>query len=164
MRGKNASVLDRLAQERLAESLRLLKTARNGSGAEGAQAIVGVADGSLGAVLAGQLDDEGAALDGVDEDVARGEVGVRGPGADKADVAAALEVVVLGVDVEVGGLADTSAGGVCGDGSAVEDAEAGAVVRLVDVVVDDVLVVVDGLGGVLELCDIVRFADITLDI
>jgi hypothetical protein len=97
----------------------------------------------LGTLLAGELDDETTALDAVDEDEARFEPGVAGPGADELDLAAAVGAVVLGMDVNEGGLADGGAGGVLGDGRDIVDAQTGTVVALVDVAVDDVLVVVD---------------------
>ena len=88
------------------------------------------------------LGEIGPTLNGVDEDVARLEHGVRGPGPGHFGLAAAGQVVVVWVDVEVGDLADAVAGGVPRDGRDVVDAEAGAVVGLVGVAVLDVLVVV----------------------
>ena len=38
------------------------------------------------------------------------------PGTGELDLATALDIVVLGVDIEVGDLLDTAAGGVLGDG------------------------------------------------
>ena len=92
------------------------------------------------------LDDEGAALDGVDEDIAGREAGIVAPGADEVDDAAVGQVVVLGVDVEEGDFLDAGAGGVRGDGAHVEHAQARAVVALVAEPVEDVLVVVDRVG------------------
>ncbi|KAI9155668.1 aldehyde dehydrogenase [Paramyrothecium foliicola] len=161
--GQDAGVVEGGVEVIAAELLALLEAARDAGAAEGAQAVVGVADGRGGALLAGQLDGEGAALDGVDEDVAGLEVGVRAPGAEELDDTAALGGIVLGVDVDPGDLADTGTGGVGGNGAEVEDAQAGAIVGLVYEVVDDVLVVVDGLDlglvgagllGVLEVTDV----------
>lgn len=89
------------------------------------------------------LDDEGAALNGVDEDVAAREAGVVAPGADKVDDAAVGQVVVFRVDVEEGDFVDAVARGVGRDGADVEDAQARPVVALVAQAVEDVLVVVD---------------------
>lgn len=118
--------------------------------------------------LIGALDDKGAALDGVDEDVAGLEEGVVAPGADELEGAAVGLVVVLGVDVEEAELLDEAAGGVLGEGADVDDAQAGAVVGLVGDAVDDELVVVDAVGlglvharllGVLEVADVPEVGD-----
>ena len=98
---------------------------------------------SLSAVLSSDLDGEGTALNGVDKDDARGEVGVAGPRSLELNLAAAGKLVVLGVGVEEGRLADAVAAGVLGDRGDVVDAEALAVAGLVDVVAVDVEVVVD---------------------
>jgi hypothetical protein len=93
-----------------------------------------------------------AALDGADEDVARGEVRVDGPGAVELGLAA--DLVVLRVDVEEAGLLEEGAGVVLLDRGDVDDAEAGAVVGLEGEAVDGVLVVVDGLlGGLVDAAE-----------
>lgn len=122
----------------------LLETAGDVVGTKGTETVVGVADWGLGAGLGGLLDDEGAALNGVDHDEAGLEHGVGRPGAEEGDDAATLELVVLGVDVEEAGLADAVTGGVLCDGADVPDIEAVAVVGLVEHVVLDVLVVING--------------------
>ena len=130
-----------------AELLGLLETALDAGGTHGAQAVVGVARVRLGALLAlGHLNEVAAALDGVDEGEARGEDEAAPAAVHVGDATAVLHVV-LGVDVEVGNLADGVAGGVGGDGGDVVDAEAGHVVGLPDEAVLDVLVVVDGGDG-----------------
>lgn len=93
-----------------------------------------------------KLDDESAALDGVDEDVAAGEAGVVAPGADEVDDAAVGQVVVFRVDVEEGDFLDAAARGVRWDRAHVQDAQTRSVVALVTQSVEDVLVVVDRVG------------------
>lgn len=140
----NANIGSVAISEVAAELLALSKTAVNVAGAHGAEAVVGVAR-VLGRALlaAGHLGQEGTALDGVDEDVAGLEHGVRGPGAEHLGDAAAGLGVVLGVDVEECHLADAVAGGVLGDRRDVVHAETRGVGRLVDETVLDVEVVVN---------------------
>jgi hypothetical protein len=101
------------------------------------------------------------------------------PSASEGLVATAREVVVLGVDVKVGDLLHTLAGGVQRDGTHVQDGISEGVVALVGEAVDHELVMVDtaagsgetarllgrsevgdvpdigdGVGGLPELCDV----------
>lgn len=59
-----------------------------------------------------KLDDKGASLDGVDEDVPAGEACIVGPGADKVNDATVGHFVILWVDVKVGDLLDRVTRGV----------------------------------------------------
>jgi hypothetical protein len=103
--GHNTNVSRDGGGESLAELLGLLEATLDRRRAERAQAVVGVADVLDGALLAlGHLGQVRAALDGVDEDVARLEHGVRRPCAKHVGDAATGGSVVLGVDVEVGDL------------------------------------------------------------
>lgn len=146
-----------------AEVLGLLEAAGDVLGAEGAHAVVGAALGGLGALLGGHLDDEAAALDGVDEDEARLEVGVRGPGAEEGDDTTTWELVILGVDVKITRFTHVATAGVLGNVADVPHVEAVAVVGLVQVAVYNVVVVVDGalaaskvasVHGVLQITDV----------
>lgn len=130
-----------------AELLGLLQTARDAVSPHGAQAVVGRAGVGLARVAFGHLDEEDTTLDGVDQDQAGLEAGVRVPRADEVNNATAEEVVVLGVGVEVGNLADTLAGRVLGHRGNVVNAHAGAVVGLVDQVAENILVVVNAAVG-----------------
>lgn len=131
-----------------AELLALLQTALDGVGTHGTETVVGIAGVRLGALLAlGHLGQVAAALDGVDEDEARREHGVRGPGSEHLNHSATGKRVILRVDIEVGNLADTVACGVVGDGCDVVDTETRSVGGLVDEAVLDVLVVVNALVG-----------------
>lgn len=58
-------------------------------------------------------------------------------------------MVIVGVDIEVGNLADTIAGGILRDRGHIVDAEACAVVGLIGQAVFEVLVVVGGRDGAL---------------
>lgn len=86
-----------------------------------------------------------AALDGADENITALKVGVDGPGTVKGGLAANL--VVLGVDVEIGHLLKTGARIILVDGGDVDDARTRAVVCLPRQAVDNILVVVDGALG-----------------
>lgn len=145
------------------ELLTLLQPPLDVCCAHAAQAAVGRADLGFLALFASHFDDKGAALDGVHEDEAGLEVGVRGPRAQESNSAATLILVVFGVDVEEAGLADTAASGVRGDGVDVQDVESVAIVGLVEVVVYNVLVVVDAsalalvvarVEGILQVADV----------
>lgn len=130
-----------------AELLALLQAALDGSGAHGAKAVIGVACVLLGARFPlGHLDEVGTTLDSVDEDEARREL-VAAPAAVHVGNAATRGAIILGVDIEVGNLADGVTGRVRGDGRDVVDAEARHVVGLIDQVAADVLVVVNCRGG-----------------
>ena len=132
-------------------------------GTEGPKTVVGTALGRLRAAAAGQFDDKGAALDGVDEDVAGLEEGIAGPGAEELDDAATLKAIILGVNVNPGHLADGLACGVLGDGANIEDTETSTVIGLVDETVDNILVMIDclDLGLVLSsLLGLLKVADV----
>lgn len=103
--------------------------------------------GMVSNFLAPVLDRKDTTLDAVDQQVSRLEVGVDGPGA--VESGAAADGVVLGTDVEKASLLEAGTGGVLGNRRDVDDAQAGSVVALVRKAVDDVLVVVDGLGRAL---------------
>jgi hypothetical protein len=111
--------------------------------------------------ILGKLNNESTPLNSVDEDVSRLEVSIRRPSSDKSNSTTTGKSIILGVDVKPSGFVDTSTGRVLRNGAAIEDAETSAVVGLVDVVVDDVLVVIDGLGGVLENTGLLRVLKIT---
>lgn len=102
-------------------------------------------------------------LNGVDQNVARLEASIARPAADECQRAAALQVVILTVDVEPSNLADSAAVGLLGNRRDVENAETGAVVGLVAVVAEDVLVVVDAGAGrlvVARLLGLLQVSDI----
>lgn len=61
------------------ELLTFFQSPHDVSSAQRREAAIGLADSGLGALFTSHLDDEGAALDGVYEDVARLEVRVRRP-------------------------------------------------------------------------------------
>lgn len=156
------------SKEGMTEINRLLKATLNVVSTEGTEAVVGAALGSLGTLLACELDNKGATFDGVDEDVTRLEVGIAGPGADEGGKTVADFSVILGVNVDEGGLANIASSGVLGDRAGVENAETSTVIGLVDEVIDNVLVVIDGLDlglvetgllGVLEVADIPNIGD-----
>lgn len=140
-----------------------LQPSLNTARAQRRQARVALAHGGLGAFFGGHFDNEGASLDGVDEDETRGELGVGVPGAEESDGAAAFVLVIFRVDVEEAGFADGAAGGVFSDGASVPDVEAVAVVGLVEVAVYHVLIVIDGASsagevaaveGIFEIADV----------
>ena len=103
-------------------------------------------------------------LNGADDNVARSEVRVDGPGT--VELGLATDLIVIGVDVEESSLLEQGTGVIVVDGGNVDDAETRAVVGLVGEAVDDVLVVVnallgalvdaaeDGVGEVLDIDDV----------
>jgi hypothetical protein len=132
-------------------------------GSQRTQAVVRVANRWLGTLLGGHLDDKAASLNGVDEDEPRLEVRVRRPGTKEGNGSATLVLVILGVDIEKACLTDAGTRRVFGDTADVEHVQAVTVVGLVQVVVDNVLVVVDGSSlasivssvlGVLEVANV----------
>ena len=110
------------------ELLGFFQTTRDGVGAESTKAVIGVAGLWLALGLGGHLDDEGTTVKGVDEDEAGFEVGVRGPGSVVVYEAAAGEIVVFGVDVEVGDFADGGSRWVLGDRGDIVDTDTSCVV------------------------------------
>lgn len=70
---------------------------------------------TLGRELA-HLDDESTTLNGVDKDVAGGEVGVVRPGTDEINDTTVGQGIVLGVDVEEGNLLDAGSSGISANG------------------------------------------------
>lgn len=89
------------------------------------------------------LDDKRTPIHRVDDNKAALEVRVVAPSASEGLVATAREVVVLRVDVKVGDLLHTLAGGVQRDGAYVKDRVSEGVVALMGEAVDHELVVVD---------------------
>lgn len=114
----------------------------------------------LGAALSSQLNNKGTTLDGVDKDVTGLEVSIRRPGTDKGGSSSTRKIVVLGINVEPRSLANLGSRRILGNGTAVEDSETSTVVGLVDVVFDDILVVVDKLGGMLEVASLLGVLEI----
>lgn len=144
----------------MAEVLASLQASLNGARAHGSQAAVRLAHSGLRALLGCHLHDERAALNGVHEDESRLEACVRGPRTQERDCAAALKLVVFGVNVEEASLADIVTTGVLGDAADIQDIEAITVVGLVVVAVEDVLVVIDGAAGALVVAGVVRVFEI----
>lgn len=110
----------------------------------------------------------GASLNGVDDDIPTWEQTVARPTTDERESSTAGSGIIFWVDIEETDFLDASTRGICGNGRDVDDAQAGAVVGLVDFSVRDVLVVVDGdtggfeeagLFGVLEVRDVPDVGD-----
>jgi len=108
-----------------------------------------------------ELDGERTTLDGVDQDVTRGEQEVRPSTNELND---STNRVILGVDVEETLGLDALSGGVLANAADIVYPDTGAVVALVGETVDDVEVVVDTLAvggvestgclGVAEVCEV----------
>jgi len=99
----------------------------------------------------------------VDENEARLESSVRGPGTEESDCSTALIFIIFGVHIDEACLTHALTGGILRDGGGIDDVQAVAIVGLVEKAIEDVLVVVDGASptgvvsgvhGVLEIANV----------
>lgn len=97
----------------------------------------------------------------MDEDESRLEVGVAAPRSEESNCAAALELIILRVDVKETSLANRVSRRILCDGLDVENSQSGTVIALVQVSVNDVLVVVDGTALALEIAGVVGVLKVT---
>ena len=127
------------------------------------RAAISLAFGRARALFAGHLDDERSTFNRVDENEARLESSVRGPGTEESDRSAALVFVILWVYIEKACFTHACTCRILLDRGGVDNVQAVAVVGLVEEAIKNVLVVVNGAGpasvvsgvhGVLEIADI----------
>jgi len=141
--------------------LGLGKTTWNGVGTESTKTVVRVADWGWGRSLCGELDDERSALDRVDVDVARLEVGIVGPGTKESDASSTWQLVVLWVDIKESNFLDVFAGRILWDRANIPDSETCTVVGLIRKSIDDILVVVNIACLSLEVTGILWVLEVT---